>query len=334
MKVTLYGTRGSTPVAGPQFAKYGGNTTCLRIESDCLPPETALVVDAGTGIVPLSGALLKIGIRQVWLLFTHYHHDHTQGLLLAPITFIKGIKVNVYGLVDNGQSVQNVLKTLMQPPFFPVDFAEVGSHFFCEAIQSVNAMILVIHPKGGLRLMWLDQFERLINDGQQIYFTEQARGERAYDVGECLVIKMHRSNHPERTVSYRFEERPTGKIFCFLTDHENTDALPASLRGHLKEADLLIQDSQYSRQVYEARTAGFGHGTPDYCVKVAVAVGAKRLGLTHHDPSSSDEAVDAICAAARETMGALRTEKGLALSSMSLIEGDIFACADYQTIEV
>lgn len=331
MKVTLYGTRGSTAVAGLQFAKYGGNTTCLRIESACLPPETALVVDAGTGIVPLSQTLLKTGIKRVILPFTHYHHDHTQGLLLAPITFIKGIQIHAFGPVEDSHGIKDVLKTLMKPPLFPVDFAEVASHFVCEAIESVNAMMLVIHPKGGSRLMWLDQFERLVNDGQQIYFD----GERAYDVNECLVIKMLRSNHPERTVCYRFEERPTGKVFCFLTDHENTDALPSALKRHLAGADLLIQDSQYSRAVYDARTAGFGHGTPDYCVEVAIAVGAKRLGLTHHDLVASDEDVEAILAYAKNALQLLEAIKDKADKSVfSITEDNIFACADYQVIEV
>ena len=31
MKVKFYGVRGSIPVCGPDFQRYGGNTTCLRI---------------------------------------------------------------------------------------------------------------------------------------------------------------------------------------------------------------------------------------------------------------------------------------------------------------
>jgi len=55
---------------------------------------------------------------------------------------------------------------------------------------------------------------------------------------------------------------------------------------------------------------------------VAQAVGAKALGLTHHDPASSDELVDDVVAAAR----ALLTAQG--------IEVPVFGCRDNLTVEV
>ncbi|MBU2258088.1 MAG: hypothetical protein KJ926_03090, partial [Candidatus Omnitrophica bacterium] len=71
-------------------------------------------------------------------------------------------------------------------------------------------------------------------------------GKRHFPVNECLIIKMLKAEHPEYTVSYRFEEMPTEKVFVFLTDHENTDGFPAKLLGHIKGADLIIQDCQFS----------------------------------------------------------------------------------------
>ena len=31
MKVTFFGTRGSVPVADPEFARFGGNTSCVML---------------------------------------------------------------------------------------------------------------------------------------------------------------------------------------------------------------------------------------------------------------------------------------------------------------
>ncbi|GBE16765.1 hypothetical protein BMS3Abin15_00588 [bacterium BMS3Abin15] len=78
MKVKLYGTRGSVPVANSKSVQFGGNTTCVRVMSDCIPESMALIIDAGTGFVPLSNDILQEGgIEETLILFTHYHHDHT-----------------------------------------------------------------------------------------------------------------------------------------------------------------------------------------------------------------------------------------------------------------
>jgi hypothetical protein len=97
-------------------------------------------------------------------------------------------------------------------------------------------------------------------------------GKTSVSIKECLVISMHKSNHPEHTVSYRFEEKPTEKTFVFMTDHENQDGLSHSLRDYLVGADFLIMDAQYTKERYEKSTAGFGHGTPDYCARIAKEV--------------------------------------------------------------
>ena len=31
MKITFHGVRGSVPVSGPKFSKYGGHTSCLEV---------------------------------------------------------------------------------------------------------------------------------------------------------------------------------------------------------------------------------------------------------------------------------------------------------------
>jgi ribonuclease BN (tRNA processing enzyme) len=316
MKVSCFGTRGSIPISRPDSIKFGGNTTCLLIGSEALPADHWLVVDAGTGIVPLGNLALKQDIKKMTILSTHWHHDHTQGALLCPMIFSKDRQINWYGPIENGIGPKQVLENLMKPPYFPVDFAEVASHFTCKAIDHPGGKVIAIHPRGGIKLMTIEELERFeAASPQQLPF-----GKSRHAISECLIVRMLKTNHPERTVSYRFEERSTGKVFVFLTDHENTDGLPKSLCSHLENADLLIMDSQYSRQKYDGMTAGFGHGTPDYCALVARQVGAKRLGLTHHDPASNDTEIEAILSSAKECLGDAKIEA--------------FACADYMELEV
>jgi ribonuclease BN (tRNA processing enzyme) len=318
MRVTFYGTRGSCPVSHPTKIKYGGNTTCLRVESPCLPEGQWLVLDAGTGIVPLSADFLQNGGQEVTILQTHYHHDHTQGLALSTFPYLKHIPVNIYGPTDQGIGPREVYQTLMQPPYFPIDLHEVGSHVHCVDIVHPNSTVLVIHPNGGRKILTVEAFERIIGNGGQMPFAQGMK----FDLSECLVVIMHRSNHPERTISYRIEERPSGVVFAFVTDHENQDGIPTRLSAHLRSADLLVMDTQYTRKKYEEMTAGWGHATPDYTARVAKVVGAKALGLTHHDPASSDVLVDEIVETARTTLAA----DGIAIP--------VFGCRDYTVVEV
>lgn len=86
MIVTTWGTRGSTPVSGPNMVKYGGNTTCVEVSSRCLPDSMRLCVDGGTGFIPYGASIMRSIRHQkalnkfvpldLFCLLTHYHWDH------------------------------------------------------------------------------------------------------------------------------------------------------------------------------------------------------------------------------------------------------------------
>lgn len=316
MKVKFYGTRGSLPIASSLSTRFGGNTTSIRIFSECLRPGTILTVDAGSGFRPLAEDALKEGLpSEMVILFTHYHHDHTQGILLSPTTYMKNVDTFLYGPLESAMGPKEMMESIMVPPLFPVHFTEVRSHFRFQGMEFPKTSVIIFHPEGGHKIMNLADYEKRIrNNG---YFS---LGKGTYPPNECLVVTMYKSHHPEKTIVYRFDEHPTGKSFIFLTDHENEDGTSLAFKNHLKKADLLVMDSQYSREAYEKNTAGFGHGTPDYCVRIAEETGTKRLGLTHHDPGSSDEAIERI------------TEE--AKTHRHNTDLDIFACADYMEVEV
>lgn len=318
MEVTFYGTRGSTPISRGSSCRYGGNTSCVRVASPCLPKKHWLVIDAGSGIVPLSWDFLQAKGNAVSILLTHYHHDHTQGFALSAFPYLRKVAIGLYGPHEHNIGPKEVFSTLMRPPFFPVHFAEIGSHINCHNVEFPNSTILLVHPIGGLKVLTRESFERLLEKGKQLPF----HGTQKFDVSECMVIRMHRSNHPEQTISYRFEEHPTGKVFVFVTDHENQDGIPQRFREHLQWADLLVMDCQFTRKRYDEVTCGWGHGTPDYVVRVAHQAGAKRLGITHHDPPSDDALIDEILATARGHA----SQAGAAF--------DVFACYDYMNIDL
>ena len=75
LRIKFWGVRGSYPTPGAGTVKYGGNTACVEIHAG----ERTLILDAGTGIIPLGRELARKQVSEVLLLLSHLHHDHTQG---------------------------------------------------------------------------------------------------------------------------------------------------------------------------------------------------------------------------------------------------------------
>jgi len=291
LTVKFFGVRGSVPIFNRNSTKYGGNTTCLHIKSPCIPEGEEVIIDSGSGIVPLAGEVLQSGIpKKVHILYTHFHHDHTLGLFLCPFLFMKQIALKLYGPIDSTKvGPIEMVKHMMQPPFFPVHYEKCMSHIDGTNFKFPSSNVILFHRKGGVRVMRIDEFERIEAGNKQIPFSKGK-----FSLDECLQVNMLKSDHPEQTISYRFYERPTGKVFVLLTDHENQDGIPLDLRAHLSKADLIALDCQYTRDKYNKQCAGFGHATPDYCARIAREVKTKALALLHHDPFSQDSDVNAI----------------------------------------
>jgi ribonuclease BN (tRNA processing enzyme) len=66
----------------------------------------------------------------------------------------------------------------------------------------------------------------------------------------------------------------------------------------IRDADVLILDSQYNRAEYKRHT-GWGHGCVEDSVALALQAGVKKLVLFHHDPGHDDRTIDAFVRHAR-----------------------------------
>ena len=76
MVITCWGSRGSIPVSGKEYIKYGGDTTCMEIRTES---DDIIIVDAGTGIRRLGNHLIDQGRYRYNFLLTHGHWDHLMG---------------------------------------------------------------------------------------------------------------------------------------------------------------------------------------------------------------------------------------------------------------
>lgn len=128
MKITLWGTRGSLPSAGPDTVRYGGNTSCVEVRGD---NGTLVVLDAGTGIRRLNGTI-EPDLKRVYVLLTHLHMDHIQGFGFFQPLFRQNVEVHVYGPPSTTHDLRTRLTKYFSPPLFPVRLrdlpAEVVMH--------------------------------------------------------------------------------------------------------------------------------------------------------------------------------------------------------------
>lgn len=123
MKITLWGTRGSLPSAGPETVRYGGNTSCVEVRGRS---GALLVLDAGTGIRRL-GAAVEPDATRIHILLTHLHMDHIQGLgFFAPL-YHDGVEAHVYGPRSTTQDLRARLARYLSPPLFPVRLRDLPS---------------------------------------------------------------------------------------------------------------------------------------------------------------------------------------------------------------
>jgi len=145
LKIKFYGVRGSLPVCGREFEKYGGNTTCIKIFREKV--NRIAILDAGTGIRNLGKDLMAEGVSQniINLFLSHFHWDHIQGFPFFAPAYNSNQKIGIHTM---GKGKINALKEIftmqMQKEYFPIALGKMGaqfqffSHGEKETIQGAN----------------------------------------------------------------------------------------------------------------------------------------------------------------------------------------------------
>jgi phosphoribosyl 1,2-cyclic phosphodiesterase len=282
LKVKFWGVRGSYPAPGAGTVKYGGNTACVEIRAG----ERTIILDAGTGIIPLGRELARRRTPEVLLLFSHLHHDHTQGFPFFVPAYMPNTRLHIFGPDGMHESLKNVLEHNQSSETFPVSLRDMASS---KEIQSVRESQVIVWDEAGVRV------------------AESAVGLS----DEALIIRIHKSYaHPGGVYVYRLTWR--GKSIVYATDTEGYVGTDRRLVQFAKSADVLIHDAQYLETHYRGQLAGFpttqgyGHSTALMACEVAFASEASQLILFHHDPSYSDAMVAGMEATAKAQFAEVR----------------------------
>ena len=113
MFLKLHGVRGSIPVPSKEVLKYGGHTSCIEVGSDSFQ----LIIDLGSGF---KNVKIKKNIP-TFIVFSHFHHDHTQGLPFNSAVFDQENQFHISSALLNRKGILKVLKNSFSPPVFPLD---------------------------------------------------------------------------------------------------------------------------------------------------------------------------------------------------------------------
>jgi phosphoribosyl 1,2-cyclic phosphodiesterase len=116
----VWGCRGSLPTPGEATVRYGGNTSCVQVQTEDGVP---VILDAGTGIKRLGGEL--VGAERIHVLLTHLHLDHVEGLRFFAPLWHEATEMHLWGPPSPLYSLRDRIARAFSPPLFPVDLADI-----------------------------------------------------------------------------------------------------------------------------------------------------------------------------------------------------------------
>lgn len=253
LTIICHGCRGSVPVSGPKFHRYGGGTTCLEIP---LADDHRVLIDVGTGALAILDTLPVGKPLKFDILVTHLHWDHTFALPFFRPFYDAANRFDFYGHHVAGMTMEDALDMVMRPPWFPVNF------------RSTPAQKRFHH----------------IDD-------------QPFEIAD-LKVTPARLHHPDGVTAYRIERGEVSVALATDVEHGEPDS-DRKLRQIAQDVDVLIYDAQYLPDEYESTKVGWGHSTWAEAVALAKECNVKKLVLTSHDPTRSDDEIDKILAMAR-----------------------------------
>ena len=126
-----------------------------------------------------------------------------------------------------------------------------------------------------------------------------------FNIG-AVQVRAQRSNHPGLCFGYRLFS-PDGLIVFFPDSEPHGSGEGAKMVDFIRDADALILDSQYDDAEYKTHV-GWGHGSLDGAVALALQAGVRHLCLFHHDPDHTDEKIDGFVRCARALVAEAKSE--------------------------
>lgn len=287
MRLRLWGTRGSLPVAltaaqvrakiaqallsagGRRFDSlqdadafagtlpfavaqtFGGGTSCVEIELS--PPSEAsheyLLCDLGSGLRDFGNAVLARHGPQVPNTFHVFmSHLHWDHIMGFPFFTPAYIPGNTVRIYGCHKGLRDAFVRQQEPPSFPVPLSYLGA---------------------------------------KLEFVQLEPGQR-YEIAG-LAVTAKRQRHAGDSYGYRFEHGGKALIYSTDSEHKLDDATEIeSFADFFRDADLVVFDTMYSLADAISVKEDWGHSSNMVAVELCQLAGARHLLLFHHEPVFGD----------------------------------------------
>jgi len=197
------------------------------------------------------------------LFITHSHWDHIQGFPLFTPAYLQDTEIRIYGQSADDNRPYRLLSGQMSSEYFPVGFRDLVARVIPDSLENARKEI------GGVTVR---SFPLNHPGGCQGYLFEKDNRKIVYATDNEL--ELHADD----------------KFPDFSNDGE-LRRVPEPLIEVVRGAALLIADAQYDDKEY-ATKRNWGHSSCFSATDLAIKAGVRNLALFHHDPESSDDAID------------------------------------------
>jgi len=254
--IRFWGTRGSNPVSGSQYVRYGGNTSCLEVRHN----QELIIIDAGTGIRELGDVIDVEDHHTIHLFISHTHWDHITGFPFFGPLYKKTCNVVVWAPVGFEKSTKELFTNMLAYAYFPVRLDEMKAQVTFKELRddkpvSIGDVIIDSHFTN--------------HPGPTVGFKIKVPGKTVgYITDNEVLLGYH--GHPNSI----HQKHP------LLEPH-------LDLIEFLKDCDFIIHEAQYFPEEYY-RKIGWGHSSMPNATVLMKYTGCKEWIVTHHDPNHKD----------------------------------------------
>jgi CheY-like chemotaxis protein len=254
--IKFWGTRGSNPVSGPDYVRFGGNTSCLEIRHG----HDLVIVDAGTGIRPFGALLAQSKPKHIHLLISHTHWDHLAGFpFFAPI-YDPECQITIWTPIGFEMTTKQLFTEMLTYAYFPV------------RLDDIQATIV---------------FKDIL-EGEPFHIGHiQVNTHYAYHPGAtvCFRFTINKTTFGYATdneflMGYHGNPNLLGKNHPLITPYH-------SMIRFFKDCHFLIHEAQYTPVEYQKKV-GWGHSSITNATALITHAHIREWIIPHHDPRHTD----------------------------------------------
>jgi ribonuclease BN (tRNA processing enzyme) len=264
--------------------EFGGKTSSVMFTKIINGKSVYLFIDAGLGIIDAGKQIVPsffdgTGSKEMTILFTHLHPDHTEGFTFFAPNFIPGTKLHLLGPSSLKKNVGMVLQDKMAPPTYPIEYKDLKSERLHGIVSDGQTF-------------YID------NNGKPVQGTAKVPLDRSKLAFEVKVMQSFAPSHPQQgSIYYRITDVEMDKSVACIWDIESRKGGDQRVIAFSKGADVMIHDTQYTEQEYDSDkmiVQGFGHSTYEMAIENAVAAGVGTLYGFHFNPTHTDVMLEMI----------------------------------------